>query len=382
MGDESGAPTTLFGTDERIGALLDHTIVDKYAKLEQKGLICAEYVWIGGTGSDLRSKTKTLNKIPKSPEDLPVWNFDGSSTGQAPGADSEVCLIPRRIFSDPFRGGDNILVMSDCYEPPRQQDDGSISEYKAIPTNTRAPCAEAMKKAEKEEPWFGVEQEYTLLNSVTKWPLGWPSRGFPGPQGPYYCSAGTGASMGREIVEAHIKCCYFAGIKLSGVNAEVMPAQWEFQVGPCIGIDLGDEMWMARYILMRLAEQFNIDVTFDPKPIPGDWNGAGGHMNYSTNSTRKEGTGWDAIQEQIKKLEKKHAVHLAGYGTGNERRLTGKHETSSMHEFTWGVANRGASVRVGRSVPVEKCGYYEDRRPSSNLDPYVVTRLLVETTLL
>lgn len=161
------------------------------------------------------------------------------------GADSEVCLIPRRIFSDPFRGGDNILVMSDCYEPPRQQDDGSISEYKAIPTNTRyipdflactcpqrlqtvclqnltlyatcrAACAEAMKRAEKEEPWFGVEQEYTLLNSVTKWPLGWPSRGFPGPQGPYYCSAGTGASMGREIVEAHIKCCYFAGIKLSG----------------------------------------------------------------------------------------------------------------------------------------------------------------------
>lgn len=84
MGDE-GAPTTLFGTDERIGAMLDHSIVDKYAKLDQKGKICAEYVWIGGTGSDLRSKTKSLDKMPKSPEDLPVWNFDGSSTGQAPG---------------------------------------------------------------------------------------------------------------------------------------------------------------------------------------------------------------------------------------------------------------------------------------------------------
>jgi glutamine synthetase len=373
-----------FGTQGKIGQLLDGALYDnRFADLDQGGRVCAEYVWLGGTMQDLRSKTKCLDKYPKSPTDLPHWNYDGSSTNQAPGHDSEVLLVPRAIYKDPFRKGDNILVMCDTYEPPKPGVAGKEGvELKALPTNTRQACDAAMIKAKAEEPWFGIEQEYTLLNSTTKWPLGWPINGFPGPQGPYYCSAGSGAAVGREIVEAHLKACLYAGINISGVNAEVMPAQWEYQVGPCTGIDSGDQLWMSRYILLRLAELYNIDVTFDPKPVPGDWNGAGGHTNFSNKATRKEGTGWDAIQEQIKKLEAKHALHIASYGEGNERRLTGKHETSSMNDFSWGVANRGASIRVGRSVPVEKCGYYEDRRPSSNLDPYVVTRLLVETTLL
>ena len=171
---------------------------------------------------------------------------------QAPGDDSEVYLVPQAIYRDPFRGGDNILVMCDAYNPPAA--DGSTKELTPIPTNTRFACAKACAAAAAEEPWFGIEQEYSLLNTQTKWPLGWPSSGYPGPQGPYYCSAGAGAAIGRDIIEAHYKACLYAGIAISGVNAEVMPAQWEYQVGPCTGIAMGDQLWMSRYILLRVCE--------------------------------------------------------------------------------------------------------------------------------
>ena len=325
---------------------------------------------------------RVLNAMPSSVEELPSWNYDGSSTGQAPGDDSEVYLKPVAMYKDPFRPGPNILVLCECFEPPRVMPDGTVKEPVPIPTNTRHLCNQFMEQAKDQEPWFGIEQEYTVLNSKTKWPLGWPTNGFPGPQGPYYCAAGAGAAIGRDLVETHLKACIYAGINISGINAEVMPSQWEYQVGPCTGIAGADQLMMSRFILLRLAEIFNVEVTLDPKPIPGDWNGAGGHVNYSNNDTRKPEVGWENIQNQIAKLGKRHAVHIAAYGEGNERRLTGKHETSSMSDFSWGVANRGCSIRVGRLVPVEKCGYYEDRRPASNLDPYVVTGLLVETTLL
>ena len=172
---------------------------------------------------------------------------------QAPGDDSEVYLIPQAIYKDPFRGGDNILVMCDAYLPPAA--DGSSGDtLTPIPTNTRFACAAACAKAAAEEPWFGIEQEYSLLNTKTKWPLGWPTSGYPGPQGPYYCSAGAGAAIGRDIIEAHYKACLYAGINISGVNAEVTPAQWEYQVGPCVGIEMGDQLWMSRYILLRVCE--------------------------------------------------------------------------------------------------------------------------------
>lgn len=379
---ETAAP--IFGTTGELKALLDPSIARHFLTTltDCGGKIVAEYVWIGGTGQDLRSKARTLPKKPESVDDLPQWNYDGSSTGQAPGDDSEVYLVPRAIYKDPFRGGDHILVMCDAYEPPRVKEDGSVEPIKPIPTNTRFACAAVMEKAKAEEPWFGIEQEYTLLDATSKWPLGWPKNGYPGPQGPYYCSAGAGCSIGRDLVEAHYRACLYAGINISGVNAEVMCSQWEYQVGPCTGIDMGDQLWMSRYILYRLGEMFNVEATLDPKPIPGDWNGAGGHTNYSTKGTRAAPGGFDVIKQHCEKLAKVHAVHIAAYGEGNERRLTGKHETSSMDDYSYGVANRGCSIRIGRMVPVEKCGYYEDRRPASNLDPYVVTKLLVENTLL
>jgi len=352
-----------------IGAV-EKTIIEKYFTLPQNGKVQAEYIWIDGTGENVRSKTKTLDKAVSSPSELPLWNFDGSSTGQAPGNDSEVVLKPQAIFKDPFRGGDNILVLADCYTPAGDP----------IPSNTRYHAAQVMEKVKDQLPWFGLEQEYTLF-SKTKWPLGWPQNGFPGPQGPYYCGAGYDKVFGRELVEAHYRACLYAGVNISGVNAEVMPGQWEFQVGPSVGIEAGDQLWLARYLMERISEELAVVVSFDPKPIEGDWNGAGCHTNFSTDAMRKPG-GWAIIQEAMEKLKDKHLEHIAVYGKGNERRLTGKHETAPITQFSWGVANRGCSIRIPRATEAQGYGYLEDRRPASNIDPYLVTAKLVETVCL
>ncbi|KAL4303394.1 hypothetical protein GQ457_10G018680 [Hibiscus cannabinus] len=335
--------------------------------------IIVEYIWIGGSGMDLRSKSRTLPGPVTDPSELPLWNYDGSSTDQAPGNDSEVILRPQAIFKDPFRRGNNLLAMCDCYTPAGDP----------IPTNKRFNAAKVFKHPDvvAEEPWFGIEQEYTLLQKQVKWPLDWPVGGFPGPQGPYYCGVGADKSFGREIVDAHYKACLYAGISVSGINGEVMPAQWEFQVGPVTGITAGDQLWVARYILERITETAGVVLSFDPKPIPGDWNGAGAHSNYSTKSMRSDG-GIHVIKKAIEKLGLRHKQHIAAYGEGNERRLTGRHETADISKFSWGVANRGASIRVGRDTEKDGKGYFEDRRPASNMDPYVVTSMIAETTIL
>jgi glutamine synthetase len=335
--------------------------------------IIAEYIWIGGSGMDMRSKPRTVSNPAGDPSKLPKWNYDGSSTNQAPGEDSEVILYPQAIFKDPFRKGNNILVMCDCYTPAGE----------AIPSNKRKRAAEIFSNpaVSAEEPWYGIEQEYTLLQKDVHWPLGWPVGGYPGPQGPYYCGVGVDKAFGRDIVDAHYKACLYAGINISGTNGEVMPGQWEYQVGPSVGISAGDELWVSRYILERVTEMGGVVLSFDPKPIPGDWNGAGAHANYSTKSMRANG-GYEVIKKAIKNLELRHKEHIAAYGEGNERRLTGRHETANINTFVWGVANRGASVRVGRDTEKENKGYFEDRRPSSNMDPYVVTSLLAETTII
>ncbi|CAM0872062.1 unnamed protein product [Alopecurus aequalis] len=335
--------------------------------------IIVEYLWVGGSGIDIRSKARTVNGPITDAKQLPKWNYDGSSTGQAPGEDSEVILYPQAIFKDPFRRGDHLLVMCDCYTP----------QGEPIPTNKRANAAKIFSnpKVAAEVTWYGIEQEYTLLQKDVNWPLGWPIGGYPGPQGPYYCAAGADKAFGRDIVDAHYKACLYAGINISGINGEVMPGQWEFQVGPSVGIDGADQLWVARYILERITEVAGVVLSLDPKPIPGDWNGAGAHCNYSTKSMREAG-GYELIKKAIEKLGKRHKEHIAAYGEGNERRLTGHHETADINTFKWGVANRGASIRVGRDTEKDGKGYFEDRRPASNMDPYVVTSMIAETTLL
>lgn len=343
--------------------------------------VMAEYIWLGGNGPlDLRGKTKVIDAPVSSPSELPEWNYDGSSCNQAPGKDSEVLIIPRAIYNDPIRGRNSILVVCDTYNPHSRD---------PLPSNTRAPANKIFEELKQEECWFGIEQEYTLFKDGT--PLGWPKSsarnsagptaqfGYPGPQGPYYCSVGSDVAFGRELVDDHMAACIDAGVKISGVNAEVMPGQWEFQVGPCEGISSGDDLMVARYLLLRLSEKYGIQVSFDPKPVAGDWNGAGCHTNFSTKAMRQDG-GIEVINTAVERLGKKHLEHIAKYGEDNHLRLTGLHETSSMEKFSAGVADRGASIRIPNYTRYNNKGYLEDRRPSSNMDGYIVTSLIAQTS--
>ncbi len=248
-------------------AKLQPELYSFFRDLPQNGRITAEYIWIGGNGPlDIRSKTKCLDAPPSTVEELPEWNYDGSSTNQAPGEDSEVLLIPRAIFKDPFRGGANILVVADTYSP---------ADRAPLPSNSRAEASIIFERVKEHAVWFGLEQEYTLFQSGR--PLGWPSCtsksfsgpcvqiGYPAPQGPYYCAVGADVAYGREVVEAHLKLCLAAGVTISGVNGEVMPGQWEYQVGPCVGVAAADEMLISRYLMLRVGEVFDVVIRCDLK---------------------------------------------------------------------------------------------------------------------
>jgi len=330
----------------------------------------AEYIWIDGAQPTrtLRSKTKIVPDGEYTPADLPLWSFDGSSTMQAEGGSSDCILKPVYVCPDPIRGDGSILVMCEVLNA-----DGSPHA-----TNTRRALAELAEKHLDMEPWYGFEQEYTMFADGR--PLGWPERGYPAPQGPFYCGVGADEVFGRDLVEAHLEACLMAGLGVSGVNAEVMPGQWEYQIGPVSALDCGDQVWISRWLLYRLGEEFDVSCTLHPKPVRGDWNGAGAHTNFSTKAMREEG-GWDHIEACIKVLEARHDEHIRHYGDGIELRLTGLHETCSHREFRWGISDRGASIRIPAQAKIDGHGYLEDRRPNANVDPYVVSRLLLDAAV-
>lgn len=337
-------------------------------------VVYAEYIWMDGhkPTQKLRSKTKIILDMDEVTDvsELPDWSFDGSSTMQAEGSNSDCALKPVAVYPDPIRGAPNVLVLCEVFMP-----DGVTPH----PTNTRARLRAVHEATKDEEAWFGIEQEYTMFRGLQ--PLGWPENGFPGPQGPYYCGVGADEVSGRDLVEAHLKACVEAGLSISGINAEVMPGQWEFQIGAVGPLEVSDQMWVARYLLYRMGEEFGINCTLHPKPVKGDWNGAGAHTNFSTKAMREEG-GLEVIEAACEKLGKAHKRHIAGYGAHNAERLTGLHETCSIDEFKYGVSDRGASIRIPLATAQNGKGYLEDRRPSANMDPYVVTRLMLETVCL
>jgi glutamine synthetase len=322
----------------------------------------AEYIWIDGSEPTqlLRSKTK----IVPDGADPPIWGFDGSSTNQAPGHSSDCVLRPVFTTTDPIRGGNDVLVMCEVL----------TTDLDPHPSNTRANCVEIAEKYSSYDSWFGIEQEYTFYKDGR--PLGWPQSGFPAPQGGYYCGIGSDEVWGREVVESHTKACMDAGLAICGTNAEVMMGQWEFQIGPLGPVEVADQVWVARWLLYRIGEDYDIDAHLHPKPVKGDWNGAGAHTNFSTKQMREN---YDAVIAAAEALGKRHDLHIQNYGAGIEERLTGLHETAPWTEFNYGVSDRGASVRIPWQVAKDGYGYIEDRRPNANMDPYVVTGLITET---
>ena len=318
-----------------------------------------EYLWLDGcTPTQIRYKTKVVKEFGKSNE-APIWGFDGSSTEQADGNNSDCVLKPVRVYPNPLETNSSIVLCEvwNVDDTPHE-------------SNTRRLLEETI--TDDIDEWVGFEQEYTLFKGGK--PYGWPSVGQPPPQGDYYCGRNIGEKVSREQMNA----CIEAGISICGTNAEVMLGQWEYQIGAGGSIHMSDDLWVARWLLERICEEHELVISLHPKPIQGDWNGAGCHTNFSTKEMRGDG-GYDEILEACEKLSKNPQEHIDAYGQDNDQRLTGLHETCSITEFRYGVSDRGASIRIPWQVKRDKKGYLEDRRPASNCDPYVVSQKLIET---
>lgn len=325
-----------------------------------------EYIWLDGykPTQSLRSKTKIEKDFSGKLEDVSNWSFDGSSTEQAPGGSSDCILKPVFIVKDPQRK-DAYLVMCEVLDAT-----GIAHE-----SNGRAHIED-----DDNDFWFGFEQEYFLWNPKTNKPLGFPEAGYPGPQGPYYCSVGANNAFGREIVEEHLDVCLEAGLNVEGINAEVAAGQWEFQIFAKGAKEAGDQIWVARYLLERIGEKHGVAINWHCKPMGAlDWNGSGMHANFSNSTLRTAGKKdvYDIICEAFRPVIQEH---VDVYGADNHLRLTGKHETASINDFSYGISDRGASIRIPLYT-VEKGwnGYLEDRRPNSAADPYKVAARIIKT---
>ena len=312
-----------------------------------------EYIWLDGyrPTQSLRSKTLVKSDFSGKVEDAPMWSFDGSSTEQADGNDSDCLLKPVAVFPDPDRMN-AFLVMTEVLNA-----DGTPHE-----SNGRATIDEA---DDDEDFWFGFEQEYFLWDPESNLPPGFPHGGFPRPQGPYYCSVGAMNAYGREIVEDHLDICLEAGLNVEGINGEVAAGQWEFQVFAKSAKRAGDETWIGRYLLERTAEKHGLSIEWHPKPLGHtDWNGSGMHANFSNDAMRESGK-QETFTRICDEFGKNVQRHISVYGAENDQRLTGQHETQSINEFSYGVSDRGASIRIPIGTVEDGWkGRLEDRRPS------------------
>jgi glutamine synthetase len=330
-----------------------------------------EYVWLDGYEPEpnLRSKIRiidTNNRI-LIPSDISSWNFDGSSTMQAEGSNSDCILKPVRVYSN--TQSSKVYVFCEVMKP-----DGTPHE-----TNDRNSIG-----SEDYDLWFGFEQEYFIREGKNKPVLG-HSNGSVELQGKYYCGVGSNV-VGRDMVEEHLDMCLDYGIDITGVNAEVALGQWEYQVFSKGKLKACDDLWMARYFMEKISEKYGYHIEYHPKPLQhGEWNGSGLHTNFSTEKMRNGEINMTLHEREeyfkciFKSLEIRHLEHIKNYGSQNNLRLTGKYETQSIDKFSWGISDRGASIRIPPSTSEKWTGYVEDRRPSSNANPYKVVKMIVDS---
>ena len=324
-----------------------------------------EYIWLDGSEptQSMRSKTMVRKDFSGNLEDCPMWNFDGSSTNQADGSSSDCLLKPVAIFPDPDRNS-GYLVMCEVMNA-----DGTPHD-----TNGRATIIE-----DDDDFWFGFEQEYFLWDPETNLPFGFPRDHTP--QGQFYCSVGAKNAYGRDVIEDHLDQCLEAGLNVEGINAEVAVGQWEYQIFAKGAKDAGDQIWVSRYLAERNAEKYGLHVEWHPKPLGAtDWNGSGMHANFSDGRMRDKG-GEELMTKICEAFGRNIKKHIEVYGAYNDQRLTGLHETQSIHEFSFGVSDRGASIRIPVTTMEDGwIGRLEDRRPASNGDPYKIAAAIITTT--
>jgi len=335
----------------------------------------AEYLWVDGLSpaQQIRSRARVVS-VPDSPvvTDFPIWNFDESQMGQAEGCESGCILNPVRVYRDPFRGVNDYVVLCEVND----------ADKKVHASNIRARMRKMLDcLGEAVDPWLGFEQEYTLFRDVRS--LEVPGNGVPGSQGSYYCGVGSENVYGRKLAEAHARTCIDAGILIYGMNA-VMPGQWAFRVGyrgidseRCDALTVADDVWVARYLLSRVGEEFDMRVSFGNKPRRGDWNGAGMRANFSTADTRDPNKRQKALVGIVDALEVGHSGDADEYGGGPRESLGGECEARSNDTFASGIAHRGAPIRIPRTVTWKGCVYLEGRCFGVDSDPYRIGLFLI-----
>lgn len=353
--------------------------------------IIIEYVWIGGN-MELRSKIKVVSphEINLSSaddrlnlHDVPHWNFDGSSTSQSSGTHSELKLIPVALYNNPL-----IHISTYSKKAYAVLCETTFNDYTKTNSNNRQKAFSFFNSnyVQNLESWFGFEQEYFIMNDDIKKLLHKNIDDCVLNVSKFYCSVGSRYNFFRHIAETHMTTCIDAGIQICGINAEVSPCQWEFQIGPGLNLKAADDLWMARYFLEKIAQNFNSYIIWHPKPFKL-LNGSGLHSNFSTKFMRNSNNdtnGLKYIIESIDKLKSTHSTDISSFGDFNDKRMSGLYETSNFDSFHFNIdtpTDRGASVRIGYDTIKNKKGYFEDRRPASNADPYIISKFLALSCL-